>query len=623
MGPKRKHGGVPADAHPWGGHRQRAATSASSAPPSSLAAWLYQQWCWGAFSPQQVQEIARHAKADVAAAVGQGSPEFSYKDLDNLAKLGTSGAYAGGMHHQMVALVNPSIYATPCEWRVPFKRGNGWANVQQTALWPHEFFAHMFANHRPTFTERVVPDRARINEFWAAVQHSEQFLTHPARHREDLRDFGIPLVLHCDGVPCTGVGKSWGKSFDAWHWNSALGTGNTLSQCFYIYGLFTRLISKVTLHNTLNKFYKKLRWSFLALLRGEWPYEDSDGVRYDKRSKYGKLAGKKLAEGFFGILWVIRGDLDMHFKHFQLPPKGYNSKKPCFRCPCDRSTMPFDEVGPHARWIEHVYTAAFPVPHVFFACNELGVTILTVHQDYMHCKHIGTDQWFLGGFLHLLIYTLSAGGTPADRLEHLWDKVKSYYRAHPCPGAFNNMTLEMITSTKSPWKKSPKLKGRAGEIKRIWKPLLAIWEEHKIAGDPVHSQIHTAMLASIKMDEILDEHSPMQGHFKLPTEAATIFKEATAVYVECHKALSVHFKPTKRFNFTIKGHCLIHISMLSSDLNPRCAWCYMPEDYMHKIKKLVQSCCRGVNVEALGQKVCLKIAIAMGLHMTESDSWFA
>jgi len=34
------------------------------------------------------------------------------------------------------------------------------------------------------------------------------FRTHPVRHRRD-RNRIVPLVLHGDGTPCSGVGKSW------------------------------------------------------------------------------------------------------------------------------------------------------------------------------------------------------------------------------------------------------------------------------------------------------------------------------------------------------------------------------------------------------------------------------
>ena len=153
--------------------------------------------------------------------------------------------------------------------------------------------------------------------------------------------------------------------------------------------------------------------------------------------------------------------------------------------------------------------------------------------------------------------------------------------------------------------------------------MLAVWTRIMQPDDPTHQRIRLALTASAKMDEVLDDHAPSAGYFTLPTEAAATFREATSVFLCSFRALDIEFKLSKRFNWTIKAHYLGHIALRCSDLNPRCSWNYMPEDYMHKIKTLVQSCCRGVKIEALSEKVTIKIAIQLGINMNSSDAWFS
>ena len=113
------------------------------------------------------------------------------------------------------------------------------------------------------------------------------------------------------------------------------------------------------------------------------------------------------------------------------------------------------ETGPTASWLTLIYTVAFVVTHVLFADAELGLSILTVHADYMHCKHLGSDQYFLGGVFHTLVYDLLVGiGSPMARVEHLWRLFKDEYKRQPSNGRFNKIHLAMFVDGKKPWEKA-------------------------------------------------------------------------------------------------------------------------------------------------------------------------
>ena len=55
-----------------------------------------------------------------------------------------------------------------------------------------------------------------IKRFWRSVSSGAQYMTHPIRLIDGHEEWAIPIKLHGDGTPVTGLGKSWGKIMDIW-----------------------------------------------------------------------------------------------------------------------------------------------------------------------------------------------------------------------------------------------------------------------------------------------------------------------------------------------------------------------------------------------------------------------
>eukprot|EP00969_Alexandrium_andersonii_P195699 8645728-Alexandrium_andersonii.AAC.1 len=66
----------------------------------------------------------------------------------------------------------------------------------------------------------------------------------------------IPLALHGDGVPVSGVGKAWSKSLDVYSWCSLLGKGCTVQSNYIIVALFTKLAVQAGPMCAADKFFK-------------------------------------------------------------------------------------------------------------------------------------------------------------------------------------------------------------------------------------------------------------------------------------------------------------------------------------------------------------------------------
>jgi hypothetical protein len=218
-------------------------------------------------------------------------------------------------------------------------------------------------------------------------------------------------IMYLDMDKPAGVGKAWNKSMDAFHWTSMLVHGATIDFQLYIFSLFGLCRRQEPTHNTYDAVFAVLRWSFYWLYMGKWPTHTWDGYRIASAN-----AGKDLADGFFCVIWNLKGDLDYFAKCLGL--RHYASKQPCFLCPADTSDnaasgFPWKDFRAGvARCIEHTYTKAswkrlFPVHNAMLTLP--GLSILTCTADHMHCKHMGTDMWFFGSVLWLLVFQFMTG----------------------------------------------------------------------------------------------------------------------------------------------------------------------------------------------------------------------
>ena len=131
---------------------------------------------------------------------------------------------------------------------------------------------------------------------------------HPIRDRPDYRTHALPFSTHGDGVPIAAVGKTWQKSCEAYSFASAIGVGPTLLMNFVIGFIFKAM----AVEKTYETFMTILVWSLYWMSLGQWPDRDWNGIVYVRGTFEYHLhhTVKWLANKFYGILWIIRGDLE-------------------------------------------------------------------------------------------------------------------------------------------------------------------------------------------------------------------------------------------------------------------------------------------------------------------------
>lgn len=167
----------------------------------------------------------------------------------------------------------------------------------------------------------------------------------------------------------------------------------------------------------------------------------------------------------------------------------------------------------------------------------------------------------------------------------------------------------------------PKLAGKGAEIKDLAGPLLDIWTKHFDESQQVHRQIKLALACLTELEEIMELHAQ---EFKWQREVCQNFFQQVSMFLALLTAIANHFHAQGRFlfNVTVKAHYLKHLGAFSFYLNPRLAWNYAGEDFMQKIKNLVQGSHKGTSAQNVASKVLDKYATGLDLVLRDFADWW-
>ena len=415
-----------------GGWRQKkrwveadARNASNPGSKSVLASLLLSMWCWGALSTPTVQKIASAALADGA----------SHRELRNLAMLGSSGKCPNHMHEQLMSTLSlPSISGALDQIWVFLKVARlKIIKVKHVIMLPHVLFSKLYHEHKHIFMNSILGgDANNITRFWKTMEESEHpgYDDHPIKKRANHKTHGIPLILHSDGVPVSGIQRSWAKTVGVWSWTSYLGQGGTLFTNFLIYMIYDEL-NVTGSRSCLTRFFQKLLWSLHWLSLGKHPDEDDTGRKFTPKDPEYKLINTDLADGYFMELWSKRADLEEMAKVYAFPR--VTEKTPCACCQANTSTIPWtDHRTVEAKWLKTIWTQkqwlrAHPNAHPLFNGTVPGFGIVFWCPDTMHTKHLGTDQYLLGGALQLLVFDVLQE-SQEDNLERVWDEIRDFYK---------------------------------------------------------------------------------------------------------------------------------------------------------------------------------------------------
>ena len=600
-----------------GGHKQRVEEIRAQQvleeqqKDSCLAEHLLYRWAWGEISAQDVQCISKLVLEDIAE-------KRDLRKLEALAAAGGYGKYSNKVYAAVLKVAAPEIHIpSPFTVKLPFK--NPFGLILQAMILPHILFATIYRSYRETWEKVICPSTEAVTSFWQEmVASGNPNITPELKNKKNFRSRCIPLCLHGDGVPVSGLGKGWVQTVTNWSWYSLLAThAATADSLFFVCAIYDKLRQHgKDLNATAHHFLTILRWSFECLFTGKWPERDYLGRAFEPSSVSGRRAGKPLAGGWFATLWSVVGDLEYFASIMDVPRS--RAIQPCSRCKCSKwGPLTWQDFNPNAAWISTVFTPAswraLPADQKstcpLFSMAATSITNLSY--DFMHSKFLGSDKTLYAAILWLLVFHLMPGPDEHTNLRTLWSEIKELYKAWKVESGFRY--LNRVSMFWRPTAKLLTLRGKAAEIRSLARPLLTLWARYMKDTIEVHRKVHVLLKLNWRIEELLDLH---KFAYRFPAAAAANFRDSMNGMLLLQQQLKVHFEDNepKLFVSTEKSHFLQHLALESHCLSPRMTWCFSGEDFQRRVQTLMESCTRGQAPGQASVKMASRYRIALHLQ---------
>ena len=163
----------------------------------------------------------------------------------------------------------------------------------------------------------------------------------------------------------------------------------------------------------------------------------------------------------------------------------------------------------------------------------------------------------------------------------------------------------------------PCLRAKAAETRGTIAALEQVFPRYMDGSEQRHIQAHLALQFSKRIDELLQRH----GSWKPSPQEHEELMSCGLSMLLCMSSLTKAFLREGHclFQLTFKCHWFLHSMELAQYLHPAYCWAYSGEDYMQKMKRLMQSCLRGrqplSGFGALRRPICLCLVLGHGKAM--------
>jgi hypothetical protein len=185
--------------------------------------------------------------------------------LEKLARLGSDGRQKCHCHRDLMSLLAlPKFVLSYFRMKLncgPRNSRSDW--FTQAFLLPHLMLASLYEDFHDSWEKLICPSADALQAFWDTQRGHPGLPGNPLTRRRDWQRRAVPISIHGDGVPVTGVGRSWSKSMVIISFCSLLGAGTTLQSMFVIFCIYGHL---------LNPSARKIMWHHLT-----WQF---DGIYY-------------------------------------------------------------------------------------------------------------------------------------------------------------------------------------------------------------------------------------------------------------------------------------------------------------------------------------------------------
>lgn len=587
---------------------QREAMVKESAAHALLMALIAQ----GIMSGVLAHKIAVACKTDLEAC----KEGFTFPELYKLANLQQGRNLIRSVH---TALAKSTMVPEPMKVPMPYTTGIGEAHF----LLPHEYFACMYEDSQQ-WKSKILPQEEQLEAFWNAFEHHPTLTGHPIKKKQHWKRTVLPLLLHGDEVPVTGIGKVWSRSVLSFSWMSMLcsalgGKGKDLT--FYITGVFEKFATPSTEHclGTMGTMWSVMLWTFQALWDGVWPSTDWRGIAFPADTVQGRRAGQRLAGKYSACLLQLCGDLDYNAKWLGTPNWSIHSG-PCVQC---RTTFAginsWQDNRQTSGWQRTLLSAASWRSQWTTKCLLFGLPGMncwSIAYDLMHNLYLGWLQHFFGSAFYLLTHEC-LHEEPLSNLKVVEETIGAIQRRDPTRARYRQRLSKLSMFMKSSG--FPKLKGRAADIRGLDWALLNTWQQFMDVAVEQHLWVEAFLKLTVEINELMNTFSPRSGCMSIPEPHCSVLFQKGCQMAQVHVLLSEHYAATgvQIFNCTTKMHFTLHTLELSKHCHPYLTWCFKGEANMKAVQQLWKSCVSGNKHFAVGRVAAIKqrhlVAINTGL----------
>lgn len=503
-----------------------------------------------------------------------------YKDaadagIDEMTRLANTGTGSNVPRNMLRKLMKGSkwlpIYYAPIRvWSVKLQK---LVLVKLPFLLPHELI-YMLQ------TRALTPDSLHKKDGL-----SEATQQHCLRSAIEL---GVPSVIAVslwgDGVPCNFDRTQSIESFCM----GLPGVSSTLR--IPIVAINKKFVSKQV---TFDDMLSVITWSFQQLASGHMPTHDHMGRPF--RSRRLSLGGKALPRA---VLAEMRADWAFLKSCFKFPQHN-ELLGVCWLCRATplnakdgtaTATWRTDRLDTWAL-LQRMREQGIVLPPIWGCPCIRNSTFLI---DWLHCVDQGVSQEFLGGLL-LLLLPKFPGATKAAQCSAMFVDLQLYYRTHNSENRLDNLTLSMLQQPK----KTPKLRGRAGEIRGVipW----ALEASNRLLSD----QVPLESTAKCAMGYLNQCYTNLSG----AAYNADNMCEASRRFVLLYTALEAATEG-KIFSLKSKVHLFMELTQLSRS-NPSKTWYYRDEEFGGSVAQLSKKKGGSSNPHAVGSALLNKF---LALH---------
>ena len=335
------------------------------------------------------------------------------------------------------------------------------------------------------------------------------------------------------------------------------------------------------------------------------------------------MAGKPLADGFFAVIYALKGDLDYLTKSLKL--RHYNSNEMCDLCPATRrkgsdQRMVYCNFNADARWKTMCYGSSewrrlYSGHFLHWICSLEGVSNLSIEPDELHVLHLGVSMYAIGSVLHILVHEVM-DDTAEVNMKAVWGDVCVYYSDHNPDCQYSNLSLSSFSDRSKPFDDFPMLKGKGAEVKDLLPAVCDCWSRRG-ARHGQFSLINETMTALLEVQDILRDHAK---DLIIPEDKVVRLQTVLDTFLLGYQRLAYEAEVSGAFLWSMpsKFHWLYHLGQKCMFLNPRRTNCFLDEDFVGKMKILLQSCASGTELHKTLMKMAEKYQ--WGLHFLGKDN---